>query len=207
MGHIFISYARADSGIVDQIVKKIESSGYQVWIDRGGIQPGAQWKKSIVEAIESADIVLVILSVNSVNSDNVRREIDIAVTANKQIMPISIEKVEIPSTLKYQLAGVQILDFNTEGLRPLLLSLETTQQPTKKVKEPNSQSRKSPTIKSSKSTPIWPRFITYGGFVLVLGGLIITISVDESFGEPISYMGGAMAILGVLVEGYLKRKG
>ena len=106
MGQIFISYARADSRVVDQLVKQIEKAGHQVWIDRGGIQAGEQWRASIVEAIEAADVVVVILSNESVKSDNLRKDVDLSETKRRPILPVMIEKVDIPPGLEYQLSGI-----------------------------------------------------------------------------------------------------
>lgn len=167
MGQLFISYARADSRVVDQMVEQIEGAGHQVWIDRSGIQPGSQWSEIIVEAVESADLVLAILSINSVNSDNVRREIDLAVSAKKRIMPISIEEVEIPPALKYQLAGVQILDYNTEGLRPLLQFLDRYKEPTMESKEAWPTKKRSQRKGSDRNKIAWYYFL-----FLFIGALV-----------------------------------
>ena len=52
MGHIFISYSRRDAEYVDAIIKRFEKAGLSVWVDRGSIQGGDQWKQEIVEGIE-----------------------------------------------------------------------------------------------------------------------------------------------------------
>lgn len=135
MGHVFISYSRQDANIVDELIRLIRGAGIMVWNDREGIPGGVQWRAKIVEAIESADVVLLALSSNSVGSDNVRREIDIAQELNKAILPIEIEAVVIPSGLMFQLAGIQRINLGIDfdaGTRSMLdrlsgLATDTTE--------------------------------------------------------------------------------
>jgi hypothetical protein len=110
MHSVFLSYSRHDSAVVDRIAEKIEQAGYPIWIDRTGIHGGEQWRNAIVDAIEAADVFIMFLSPNSVKSTNVRKELDLADTSKIRIIPISIASVTIPPEMKYQLAGVQIIE-------------------------------------------------------------------------------------------------
>jgi hypothetical protein len=107
MGHIFISYSRRDAQFVDVLRSRLESNGIQVWLDRTDIQGGSKWRSEIVDAIERAEVILIILSRHSMQSDNVRKELDIAEGQKAKIIPVEIEPVETPSDFKYQLAGLQ----------------------------------------------------------------------------------------------------
>jgi hypothetical protein len=106
---IFLSYSRGDAQQADNWVADLEHFGYRVWIDRAGIRGGQQWKATIVRAIQEAQVLILLLSPNSARSDNVRREIDLAVETEKRIIPVEIQPTTIPPTLLYQLAGVQLL--------------------------------------------------------------------------------------------------
>ena len=110
MHSVFLSYSRHDSGVVDRMAGKIGQAGYPIWIDRTGIRGGAQWRNAIVEAIEASDVFIIFLSPNSVQSDNVRKELDLAEASKRKILPVSIASVTIPPGMKYQLAGVQIIE-------------------------------------------------------------------------------------------------
>jgi hypothetical protein len=106
---IFLSYSRGDAQQADDWVANLEQFGYRVWIDRAGIRGGQQWMATIVRSIQEAQAVILLLSPNSARSDNVRREVDIAVQAKKRIIPVEIQATTIPGALLYQLAGVQLL--------------------------------------------------------------------------------------------------
>src|SRR6266513_6269616 len=110
MGHIFISYSRQDHNLVDKIIRVLAKAGAKVWIEREGIAGGVKWRREIVEAIAAADAVLLAMSQNSVKSDNVRKELDLAEESKKPIFPVEMERTPIPKDLSYQLVGLQRID-------------------------------------------------------------------------------------------------
>ena len=52
MAHVFISYVRENSDVVDQLAKELRDSGVTVWLN-DNIEPGARWKDAIKKAIQS----------------------------------------------------------------------------------------------------------------------------------------------------------
>ncbi len=52
MSHVFISYVRDDSEVVDRLVGELKRAGIEVWLDREKIRPGIRWQNAIEEAIE-----------------------------------------------------------------------------------------------------------------------------------------------------------
>lgn len=57
---LFISYSRKDSGLVLEIAEKLTESGYDVWIDKKGINSGDEFRTTIVKAIRNSDVFLFI---------------------------------------------------------------------------------------------------------------------------------------------------
>jgi hypothetical protein len=103
---------------------------------------GTQWRKEIVEAIAASDSFAVVLSKNSITSDNVRRELDIAVESRIPILPLDLDPVVIPHEMTYQLAGLQRIDLFKEfnsGIDSLLIALGDQPQhlKTKEVSSPH----------------------------------------------------------------------
>ena len=126
MAHVFISYSRQDTQIIDRLIRELEAAAVEVWIDREDIPGGAKWRRQIVDAIEDADAVLVALSPNAAASDNVRKELDIAEDAKKTIVPVEIRRMDVPKDMVYQLAGLQRIDLATsfdEGVKRLVESV------------------------------------------------------------------------------------
>ncbi|HLO16727.1 MAG TPA: toll/interleukin-1 receptor domain-containing protein [Anaerolineales bacterium] len=111
MKHIFISYSRIDDEAVDHIVARLEQDGFHVWIDREEIKAGELWQEAIVQAIDNAYAVVFMLSPGSATSENVRKEIDLAEDTKKELIPVLLVPVELPANLRYQLAGIQRIEY------------------------------------------------------------------------------------------------
>ena len=123
MSYIFVSYSRKDKNIIDELVEGLQSAGYEVWTDRN-ILGGTLWRHQIVTKIEGCDVFILTLSSNSINSDNVRKELDLAANSGKKIIPVDLETVTIPQEMQYQLVGLQRIDLvNHHGIKPLLNTL------------------------------------------------------------------------------------
>ena len=126
MGHIFISYSRADIQAIDRLAATLKEAAIEVWIDREGIDGGAKWRTRIVEAIKSASAFVIALSPDSVKSDNVSRELAVAEQTNKPIVPILLRPTTIPSDLEYTLSQLQRIDLAEDygaGVKRLLKTL------------------------------------------------------------------------------------
>jgi len=70
---LFLSYARDDRPRAEKLADVLTTAGYTVWWD-ALIEGGAQYATSIRQALETADVVIVLWSKNSVESDWVRDE-------------------------------------------------------------------------------------------------------------------------------------
>jgi len=114
MAYVFISYSRKDTHIIDRLAQQLNASAVETWVDREDIAVGAKWRRKIVDAIDDAVAVLVVLSPDAAASDNVRKEIDIAEEARKLLLPVKIRSVDIPKDLQYQLVGLQQIDLSSD---------------------------------------------------------------------------------------------
>src|SRR5215510_4861227 len=116
MGHIFVSYSRHDLEMVDCMVSKLENVGMKVWIDRDDIKAGKTWRAQIVQAIDTCDAFVLMLSSNSAVSDNVRKEIDLAQDSGRTVFILRLNTVaKLPDEMRYQLVGLQYVDMQELG--------------------------------------------------------------------------------------------
>ncbi len=69
---IFISYAHEDEDLQQKLRKHLDILGLDVWVDRE-IRPGTEWNADIDRELEAADIILLLLSVDFLSSDFVRK--------------------------------------------------------------------------------------------------------------------------------------
>lgn len=70
---LFLSYTREDEGIARRLANALDHAGYTIWWD-ALIEGGQAYSRSIAEALEKADVVIVLWSARSVESDWVRDE-------------------------------------------------------------------------------------------------------------------------------------
>ena len=112
---VFVSYSRRDTEFVDRLDRDLTMLGHEVWIDRSDLVGGGEdrWRRSIVNAIRDSEAMLIVLSPNSVASENVERELSVAADNKKRVIPVLLRPCELPSGFEYELAGVQYIDFAT----------------------------------------------------------------------------------------------
>ena len=126
---IFISYARADRDRVLPLVERLRDAGISYWLDEGNIQGATLWGKEIVEAIRNAKVLVLFATEASFKSKNVAKEVAIASEWEKPILPVYLERVQVPDTLHYQLAGIQHVELfaeqEEEAFNSMLGALQT----------------------------------------------------------------------------------
>ncbi|CAA7386752.1 toll/interleukin-1 receptor domain-containing protein [Chryseobacterium fistulae] len=110
MSKIFLSHTSVDKPFVRKLSADLRNNGHTVWIDEAEINIGDSLIGKIREGLDSVDYVAVILSKASIQSEWVKKELEIA--SNKEIkekrviiLPLIIEYVEMPSFLEGKLYG------------------------------------------------------------------------------------------------------
>lgn len=107
---VFISYAHADADAVYPIVDLVEASGRSVWIDKAGMKAGEGWAGAIVRAIKSCEMLCLMCSAASFASDHVRREVYLADKYRKTLMPVRLDRAQIPEDIEYFVVDRQWVD-------------------------------------------------------------------------------------------------
>ena len=101
---IFISYRRSDQAIARSLVAELEKQGLSVWWDQN-IDGGEDWRDAIVAGLESAKSLVILFSDDCNSSKQLRKELAIADTLNKPIIPILIEDTQPKGHFLYELAA------------------------------------------------------------------------------------------------------
>ena len=68
MTDVFISYAREDKAFVAVLNNALQQRGRETWIDWVGIAPSAEWYREILQAIEAAHTIVLVISTHSAQS-------------------------------------------------------------------------------------------------------------------------------------------
>lgn len=75
MAQIFISYARLDgTDFANKLRDRLEEEGLSVWQDRVGMEGGHDWWLQIVEAIDNAEFMVLVMTPAAMKSPIVRKE-------------------------------------------------------------------------------------------------------------------------------------
>lgn len=141
MSSVFLSHNHADKTFANRLARDLRGHGHVVWVDEEQIQVGDSLIEKIRNAIDRVNYVIAVISSASINSEWVRRELDIA--CNREIeqkkvivIPALLEDVALPGFLKgklfadfritgrYDKSLAQILSRLGPGLEPPELSLD-----------------------------------------------------------------------------------
>lgn len=114
---IFISHSSRDRDWAYRLINDLEKRGVPCWISSRDIEPGADYQKSIVDALEAAPAMVLLFSDHANNSKEIPREMAIASGKSKPMIPVRIEDVVPRNALEYSLTNAQFLDLfaNYEG--------------------------------------------------------------------------------------------
>lgn len=107
MNHkVFISYSRKDVSESQYIKQVLDGNNIKYWIDTDGIYNGVNYKAAIVEALEHADVVLFLSSVNANASRNVIIEVEYAIKQGKYVIPIHLDDSPYASSIRLDLQNI-----------------------------------------------------------------------------------------------------
>lgn len=121
---IFICHAFEDAERARAICSALEENGVRCWLAPRDPVPGIPYGRQIVDAIETARLVLLIFSSHANESRAVINEVELASSGGKVIIPIRVEDVAPSRDLAFYVSAVHWFDaFGTalkEETSPLL---------------------------------------------------------------------------------------
>lgn len=128
MPQVFISHSSADDAFVTRLSADLRAAGVQTWVDHENIPAGADWDESVEAALETCDVLVLVLSPQAVESRNVTDEWSYFFDLQKSIYPVMQSDCKVP----FRLRRLQRVNFTREyeaGLHHLLRSLGTEISP------------------------------------------------------------------------------
>src|SRR5215211_7684757 len=97
---LFISYSRAQTPFVDRLADQLEAVGFSLWLDYHNLIPARPWFPQIEAGIDGAEVVLLIVSKESMTSKNVEPEWKRALDRGKRILLLIFDAVPLPPGLQ-----------------------------------------------------------------------------------------------------------
>ncbi|MES2151158.1 MAG: toll/interleukin-1 receptor domain-containing protein [Pseudomonadota bacterium] len=111
MGHdVFLSHSNADKRHAEAICGALEARAIHCWVAPRDIRPGADWAEAIIDAMDQARVLVLVLSAQSNSSPQVRREVERAVNKGLSLLTFRIEDVALSKSLEYFLSTQHWLD-------------------------------------------------------------------------------------------------
>ena len=120
---VFISYASQDKDAAENVASFFESRGLKCWIAPRDIPPAADWAESIIDSIDSASSMVLLLSNHSNVSPQVRREVERAVNNGMMIYPLILEQIALSKWMQYYISAHQWFDATDVSLNRKLAEL------------------------------------------------------------------------------------
>ncbi len=107
----FLSYSRANKEFALRLARELKSEGFPVWLDQLDIPLGARWDVEVEKALIECEIFMIIITKDSISSENVLDEIGYAIDSGKRFLPVLLEKCNIPLRLR----RFQYVDFTNKS--------------------------------------------------------------------------------------------
>jgi len=120
---IFLSYSSKDKAVADLMCQAMEQNGLKCWIAPRDIMPGQDWSEAIIDGLTSARVFVLLLSETSNVSEQVKREIQNAVTEGLTIVPFRIHDVTLTKHMRYFIGTPHWLDAFQAPIEPHLQTL------------------------------------------------------------------------------------
>ncbi len=128
MGYAFISYSSKNQGAADAFRSILKKNSVGVWMAPYDIPAGSEYAEVLYDALTGCSCLLLLLTGYSQNSQWVKKEVNIAISNNKTVVPVKLENIELNSAMKLYLNDQQIvpvytLDESSDGVRSVLRSI------------------------------------------------------------------------------------
>lgn len=116
MHNIFISHSSQNRDVAAVLKRTLEKEGFICWMAPDNILPGQAWEDAIALAIAEVSIFLLVWSAYSQNSEQVKRELSLAASLHRAIIPLRIELVKPNGAFAFYLTNTHWLDLDVDDI-------------------------------------------------------------------------------------------
>lgn len=106
---VFFSYSHKDADRAYPILEQMVRDGFRVWYDDGN-HAGDDWLENIGQHLNRCAVCLAMLSENSEQSHNCKKEVSFAVQCNKKLLAVMLEKFAMTIGMRLQLSTIHYLE-------------------------------------------------------------------------------------------------
>ncbi|MGH9174648.1 MAG: TIR domain-containing protein, partial [Vicinamibacterales bacterium] len=117
-GLVFISYSRGDAEFCRDLRERLVAAGIRTWMDVIDIPAGARWPDAIDRALNASEVVLGVMTPESLESANVKNEWDWALANGRRLVLFMLRPCRVP----FHYVSINYID-GTSGLGGALAEL------------------------------------------------------------------------------------
>ena len=137
MGYAFISYSTKNQASADAMRELFTKHNIDTWMAPYDIPAGSEYAEVLYDALTGCSCLVLMLTDISQNSQWVKKEVNIAITNGKTVIPVKLEDVELNSSMKLylndqQIVPVHVIEENSEEIQKVLNSVINLTGETKK---------------------------------------------------------------------------
>ena len=104
---VFVSFSTKDEALATELAEFLSHNGHPAWLCKEHIESGGVWADAIAAAITKCQVVLFVLSKNSLASTYCLDEITMAKSRKKPIIPLRIDPSPLTGRYELHLAAAQ----------------------------------------------------------------------------------------------------
>jgi CRP-like cAMP-binding protein len=119
---IFLSYARTDQEFVTRLANNLRQEQIDVWLDVYRIEAGKSWARQIAQALDTCEVMLLVLSPATVASDNAEDEWNYFLDHKKPVIVVRLAPCKTP----YRLQKLEYINFHETDYDQSLARLAAT---------------------------------------------------------------------------------
>ena len=108
---IFVSYSSKDQVFVDQLFARLKESGHFAWLNTESITKGLHWHEEMKKGLHETDILLLVVSPDSIASKWVKQEWKFFLQTGKKVFPILLRQTKLPVAL----SKIEMIKVQAEG--------------------------------------------------------------------------------------------
>jgi TIR domain len=183
---VFISHSAQDKKVSETICAALEQSGIRCWIAPRDVRAGKSFPGEITRAIQQSKVMLLIFSRHSNSSEQVLREVQLAVDSHLPIVRLRIEDIPLSDDLRYYLSTPHWLDALSHPISkhipPVAAAIKELLEQANETEAPAVATQPAPVevamkqrapVDEEKSGPKWKSFAIVA--VVLAVALIITL--------------------------------
>lgn len=213
---VFISYKREDQATAERLWQQLGEWGYDRWLDvkdiRSGVTPDtSSWMKSVTEGLKQSDVLIGLITPNSLKSEPVNKEWIWAWEAKRRILLVRLQPYN-PEDMLLPFAGTDYIDFvvnESKGLERLQRELKAARADradfVREMIPPPAAPAPLPLPEYLRDLPATPRkYVPWRLTLRFLGiaGLIVSfiwLMFEPRFDSLLAFLGALAALLGSFV--------